>query len=52
MKKAWRRHNGGDPRPVVQGGQSIQWKVIGTNRASIKCAGQLDWSMTFEWRYV
>lgn len=50
--KEWRRHNGGDPCPVTQGGQRIQVRIIGRNRASILRAWQADWGLTFEWRFA
>lgn len=49
---AWRRHDGDGSCPVAQGGQRIQWRVIGTNRCKVTRAGKMDWTLTFEWRFV
>lgn len=49
----WRRHDGG-PCPVDerQRGQRIQWRVIGSDRARIQRGYQMDWGLTFEWRWA
>lgn len=48
----WTRHNGDGVCPIAQGGQRIQWRVIGTHKTRVVRAGKMDWTLTFEWRFL
>lgn len=51
-RSPWQRHNGNGVCPIAQPRQRIQWKVIGTHRTKVVRACNMNWTLTFEWRFL